>query len=98
MLGILAQIWCRERGLHAVHDEGWLSLGAQWPDAATGVPWREAASAVRRLQDHANVLVPWRKVPVMRTGDVDRARIPLSIRDVARVLDVATRCDAAVRG
>lgn len=98
MLGILAQVWCDERGLRPLDAHGALALAAQWRDAATGVPWREAATAVRRLQDHANVLAPWREVALMRAGDVDHARIPLSIRDVARVLDVATRCDAAVRG
>ena len=99
LLECLAEAWCRRRG--AAPSAGrthWHAMAGRRPDAVTGVPWREADDAVQRLEEHANRLVPWQQKAVVRSEDVEYWRIPHSTRDVQRVLDVATRCHAAVRG
>lgn len=95
----LAEVWCRRNGSPPKpgHTQ-WQTLARRRPDHVTGVPWREAEDALRRLDEHANRLVPWHQKASIHAEDVEYDRIPLSMRDVQRALDVLTRCDAAVRG
>lgn len=98
-LECLAEAWCRRNGSPPKpSDTQWRTLARRRPDHVTGVPWREAEDALHRLDENANRLVPWCHKASLRAEDVEYDRIPLSLRDVQRALDVLTRCDAAVRG